>query len=200
MLLLLSSLTAVLASPDVVQTRDGAVRGIVTPQYRSFRGIPFAQPPLGALRFAPPQPVRSWTGELNATAYRHSCMQMTDPVYRPRATVSEDCLYLNVWTPSYANATSSLPVLFFVHGGGFTGGGTNDSISNGTFVAARHDAIVITTACTRNCVPPTRTHRELSGCFGSPWASVVPPTPPHHAPRTLAHVLVPAAAGVGVAC
>ena len=157
--MLLSSLTtAMFATSDVVKTRDGAVRGVVTHNYRSFRGIPFARPPLGALRFAPPQPVQTWTGELDATAYQHNCFQgPTDPKYLPRSTISEDCLYLNVWTPPHANATSSLPVLFFVHGGGFRGGGSNDSVFNGTFDAARHDVIMVTTNCTRDR-PLNRVH------------------------------------------
>ena len=60
----------------VVQTTDGLVRGVENEKYRSFRGIPFAAPPLGKLRWTPPAPVEPWEGQLDATDYRHNCLQV----------------------------------------------------------------------------------------------------------------------------
>ena len=131
----------------VVVTRHGAVRGIANQAYRSFRGIPYAAPPLGRLRWAPPAPVEPWAGVLNATQYRHNCLQPNgeEAVPQPRETLSEDCLYLNVFTPPSAHASSSLPVLLYIHGGGYQGGGSNESRLNGSWNAARFDALVVTT-------------------------------------------------------
>ncbi|KAL1520400.1 hypothetical protein AB1Y20_021986 [Prymnesium parvum] len=130
----------------LVWTDTGWVRGLATPRYRSFRGLPFAAPPLGRLRWSPPAPVVPWPGVRNATAYRHNCLQPPgfDPD-QPRHTLSEDCLYLNVWTPPDASRASSLPVFFWVHGGGFQHGGANESRLNGTWLAARYGAVVVTT-------------------------------------------------------
>ena len=115
------------ADPATVKIADGAVRGVATSQYRSFRGLPYAAPPLGKLRWTPPQPPAPWGGVLDATQYKHNCIQKEqfDPK-QPRDTLSEDCLYLNVFTPANATAGSKLPVLFWVHGGGYQGGEGND--------------------------------------------------------------------------
>jgi para-nitrobenzyl esterase len=119
--------TAVLATADrsTVIIPDGAIAGVRTEHYRSFHGIPFAKKPLRTLRFAPPEKNAPWKPDtLQATKYRHNCLQIGgfDPA-QPRDTVDEDCLYLNVFTPPNANATSKMPVLFWLHGGGFMGGG-----------------------------------------------------------------------------
>ena len=124
------------ADPATVKIADGAVRGVATSQYRSFRGLPYAAPPLGKLRWTPPQPPAPWGGVLDATQYKHNCIQKEqfDPK-QPRDTLSEDCLYLNVFTPANATAGSKLPVLFWVHGGGYQGGGGNESRLNGIYDA-----------------------------------------------------------------
>ena len=146
MQLVLSSVVVARAA-DVVRTSHGYVRGVTTPRYRSFRGIPFASPPVGSLRWRPPMEMAPWSGVRAATSYRHNCMQ--DDRFTPAQpfdTLSEDCLYLNVWTPPNATGASSLPVLFWVHGGSFTGGGANESRLNGTWIqAAGYDMIVVTT-------------------------------------------------------
>lgn len=145
--MLASYLVAALAASDVVQTKDGPVRGTVTNRYRSFRGLPFAAPPLGKLRFAPPAPVEPWSVSeaRDATEYKHNCIQGTFDPAQPRDTLSEDCLYLNVWTPPNATASSRLPVFFWVHGGGYTGGGSNESRLNGTWNAAKHEVVMVVT-------------------------------------------------------
>jgi para-nitrobenzyl esterase len=144
-------LMAVLSHSDrsLVHTSNGPVRGLLSSTYRSFRGIPFAAPPLGKLRWAPPAPPSAWgPATLDATSYKHNCMQNSsahsfDP-NQPRSTISEDCLYANVFTP--ANATTKLPVLFWVHGGGFRGGGSNESRLNGIFDAALAGDLVLVVA------------------------------------------------------
>lgn len=140
------SLSSASSSAALVLTREGFVRGVANQRYRSFRGIPFAAPPVGALRWAPPAPVVPWAGVLDATEYKHNCMQPPgfDPPLPP-PTLSEDCLYLNVWTPPHANSSSSLPVLFWVHGGSYHQGGANESRLNGSWDAALYDTILVTT-------------------------------------------------------
>jgi para-nitrobenzyl esterase len=141
---LLAAISTALSS-DVVHTEDGALRGVVTSRYRSFQGVPYAAPPLGRLRWAPPDPVVPWKGIRDARAYQHNCLQSSDfDPAQPRDTLSEDCLYLNVFTPPNASATSRLPVFFYVHGGSYQNGGSNESRLNGTWNAAQRDVVVVT--------------------------------------------------------
>jgi para-nitrobenzyl esterase len=101
----------------------GLVSGQVEGDLRVFRGIPCAAPPIGALRWRPPQPVRPWTGVRVCTSFGPSCPQAGAPDRRgPLAgSQSEDCLYLNVWTPARA-AGARLTVMVWIHGGGFISG------------------------------------------------------------------------------
>ena len=105
-----------------------------TARFRGFYGIPYAAPPIGPLRWRPPAPAEAWSGTLNATAYKPSCVQTSDFTPEIHAQ-SEDCLYLNVFTPPRADATSRLPVLFWVHGGAYVSGGADESRLNGTWSA-----------------------------------------------------------------
>ena len=103
----------------VAQTAAGAVRGIATPTGVEFRGIPYAAPPTGALRWTPPQPATAWTNVREATTFPPVCPQKPPS---PNGQ-SEDCLYLNVTAPTGASATSAaLPVIVWLHGGGFVYG------------------------------------------------------------------------------
>ena len=106
-----------------VQTDKGTVCGIVVSGINSWQGIPFAAPPVGNLRWAPPQAAAPWSGTLKATAFASQCMQSSGG--------GEDCLYLNVWAPPGA---SGLSVMAHIHGGGFrTGSGAGDfSLLSGT--------------------------------------------------------------------
>ena len=110
-----------------------------------FRGIPYAAPPVGVLRWRPPQPAPRWTSVRPARDLGHNCMQGQpysdiDPFV---AGVSEDCLYLNVWTTSVGTAAPRRPVLVWIHGGGFFAGFGGEERHNGARLAQK-GAVVVT--------------------------------------------------------
>ena len=109
----------------IVQTDAGSIRGAVADGVASWKGIPFAAPPVGALRWRAPQPVASWQGVRDATAYAHDCMQLPFPSdAAPLGTQpAEDCLHANVWKP--AGTAAKLPVIVWIYGGGFVNGGAS---------------------------------------------------------------------------
>ena len=94
-------LAPITSQASVVRTESGTVMAVETGGLDVFKGIPFAAPPVGALRWLEPQPVRRWRGIRNANAFAPACMQsgVSMPGETP-PTVSEDCLYLNIWTPA----------------------------------------------------------------------------------------------------
>jgi para-nitrobenzyl esterase len=108
------------ASGPVVRLDTGAVRGVREGGVESFRGIPYAAPPVGALRWRPPQPAARWQGVRDAEAYGHDCIQARTPDVNEGTKPSEDCLYLNVWRP--AGVHRKLPVMVWIHGGGYVAG------------------------------------------------------------------------------
>src|SRR5262249_43692508 len=119
------------------------VSGTVTNGIASFKGIPFAAPPVGALRWKAPQPVQAWAGVKQASAYGPSCVQdkMFLTVFGAPAAMSEDCLYLNVWTPAKASS-EKLPVMVWIHGGGFICGMTSIAPFDGTHLAEKGVVLV----------------------------------------------------------
>jgi para-nitrobenzyl esterase len=113
------------ADPLLVATDRGLVRGALGPGVLAFKGIPFALPPVGARRFAPPESAASWTGVLDATEYRSACPQLSRYGLTD-ASDDEDCLFLNVTVPAAARAsTAKRPVLVWIHGGAYVGGSSN---------------------------------------------------------------------------
>ncbi|MBN8707630.1 MAG: carboxylesterase family protein [Bacteroidetes bacterium] len=108
----------------VIQTLSGAVQGVTEGQTDSFKGIPYAAPPVGEFRWRPPQPVQPWQGVRDATQYGSDCAQAGWPRTPGsiREGTSEDCLFLNVWRPAGISAKAGLPVMVWIHGGGFVGG------------------------------------------------------------------------------
>jgi para-nitrobenzyl esterase len=105
-----------------------------------FKGIPFAAPPVGALRWRAPAPVKPWSGIKRADAFAHACMQAPNSQGNT-APVSEDCLYLNVWTPA-ASARERLPVIVWIHGGGYVGGSTSIGMYDGSGYARKGVVLV----------------------------------------------------------
>ena len=113
--------TAPVADPNVVTTDKGAVRGTSTETMRQFKGLPYAAPPVGALRWAPPQPAAAWTTTRDATAFANHCPQAASPF--GSASTSEDCLYLNVYAPT---TPGPHPVMVWIHGGALVTGESDD--------------------------------------------------------------------------
>ena len=110
------------ASGPVAGTANGAVRGLASGAVDEFLGIPYAAPPVGALRWQPPQPAASWSGVRDATQFAPHCPQSASPF--GQASTSEDCLFLNVFTPSHQRAGS--PVMVWIHGGALVTGESDD--------------------------------------------------------------------------
>ena len=134
-----------LAAADQVATDKGVVEGTASAdsKIRIFKGIPYAAPPVGALRWKAPQPAASWTGVRKATEFGSRCMQghiYTDMIFRDPGP-SEDCLNLNVWTPA-ASAQEKLPVMVWIYGGGYAAGATSEPRQEGENMARKGVVVV----------------------------------------------------------
>jgi para-nitrobenzyl esterase len=129
----------------LVTTTAGTLRGEAGDGIAVFKGVPYAAPPVGDLRFRPPAPVEPWTGVRDALAYGPSCPQ---PQQRPagwsqETAEHEDCLYLNVWTPD-ASPERKRPVMVWIHGGGYAIGSGSWPLYDGRALAVRGDVVVVT--------------------------------------------------------
>jgi para-nitrobenzyl esterase len=136
-----------MAAGPVVATESGQVAGAVAGGVASWKGIPFAEAPVGPLRWRAPQPAAPWSGVRQATAYGHDCMQLPFPSdAAPLGTTpSEDCLTLNVWSPAArpgAKTKGALPVIVWIYGGGFVNGGSSPPTYAGARLA-RQGVVVV---------------------------------------------------------
>ena len=116
-----------------ITTASGPVVGTTSGVVSAFRGIPYAAPPVAEDRWRAPQPVASWTSPRDASHYGNDCAQAPFPPDAAPITTapSEDCLYLNVWKPASAATGKKLPVMVWVHGGGFVNGGSSPAVYSG---------------------------------------------------------------------
>lgn len=127
------------ADPSLVLTDAGSLQGVKSDDVVSFKGIPFAAPPVGDLRWRPPQAVAPWSSVRAADRFGNDCKQASGST-PPANPVSEDCLYLNVWRP--ANASGPLPVMVWIYGGGYVSGGSSYSANDGTQFAKQGVVLV----------------------------------------------------------
>jgi para-nitrobenzyl esterase len=130
-------------SNATARVEAGVLAGAVDNGVLSFKGVPFAAPPLGNLRWRAPQPAAHWQGVRSATAYGHDCMQKPFPSdAAPLGTPpNEDCLVLNVWRP-VKEITAKLPVMVWIYGGGFVNGGSSPAVYDGSQFAKRNIVFV----------------------------------------------------------
>ena len=129
----------------IVETSFGKLAGTERDGVRAFRGIPFARPPIGALRFQPPQRPSAWSGVRDAGAFGNSALQNPSalgPIAFDVGPTDEDCLYLNVWTPAADGGRR--PVLVWIHGGAFVLGSGAQRLYDGASLARRGDVVVVT--------------------------------------------------------
>ncbi|MDR3418376.1 MAG: carboxylesterase family protein [Nevskia sp.] len=124
-------------SGAVVSTGEGELLGTLHANYRDFLGIPYAAPPVGALRWKPTQPPAPWTGVRDATRFGSACPQI---FIGGDTSANEDCLYLNVYTPNPVG--TRLPVMVWIHGGGFINGSGKDY--DASLLSVRGDVVVVT--------------------------------------------------------
>ncbi|MBT8236208.1 MAG: carboxylesterase family protein [Bacteroidia bacterium] len=132
-------------SPPQVTTELGIIRGVNEGDVDIFKGIPYAVPPVGEYRWRPPQPLTAWEGELDASEYGSNCAQSGwggAPGTISEGS-SEDCLFLNIWRPAGAAPQARLPVMVWIHGGGFVGG-SGSGPGNAGNAFAKQGIILIT--------------------------------------------------------
>lgn len=137
-----SAAPVVVAQPltITVEVTGGTIEGVKQDGILTYKGIPFAAPPDGDLRWKAPAPVQPWTGVKKTDAFCSACMQ-TSGAMGNSAQVSEDCLYLNVWTPA-KKTDEKVPVIYWVHGGGYSGGSTSTPMYDGMGFAKKGVVLV----------------------------------------------------------
>jgi para-nitrobenzyl esterase len=134
------------ADPLTIKTEQGKVHGktINDGRVRAWLGLPYAAPPVGDLRWKAPQPAAKWKGERDVTKYGAHCAQnkvFADMIFQDDGG-SEDCLFANVYAPATADSKSKLPVMFWIHGGGFSGGASDEPRHNGDFLPLKGVVLV----------------------------------------------------------
>ncbi|MFH1593267.1 MAG: carboxylesterase/lipase family protein [Candidatus Omnitrophota bacterium] len=132
------------ADDDVIQLDSGSIRGTVQDGARFYAGIPYAAPPVGELRWKPPQPVAPWSGIRECVKFGPICPQAPSPGMKEEdiKTASEDCLYLNIWAPLKKSADKK-PVMVWIHGGAFVVGSGSSETYNGTNYA-KNGVVIVT--------------------------------------------------------
>lgn len=139
------ALAVMAAAADPIRVSGGLVSGTTAKAERAvriYKGIPFAAPPVGPRRWQPPQPVVPWEGVRECTEYGPWCPQPKSVIGAPGgARQSEDCLYLNLWTPA-PDAGAKLPVMVWIHGGGCTTGSGGSPLYEGTHLASQGVVVV----------------------------------------------------------
>ena len=155
--LCLVAAAATASSPDARETQpqvrvhEGVLQGVAAPAARvvAYKGVPYARPPVGDLRWRPPVPAPAWEGVRQADAFGHACLQ---PPQSPTslysggmASPSEDCLTLNIWAPSNPNRTGArkLPVMVWIHGGALVGGSSSEPLYDGAKFAQQGGVVVV---------------------------------------------------------
>lgn len=123
--------------PEPVKIENGLLQGTSENELKVFKGIPFAAPPIGELRWRAPQPVENWEGIKQAIEYAPAPIQGGNPP----SGKSEDCLYLNIWTPA-KSPDDKIPVLVWIHGGGFAFGSTTEPVYSGEKLAEKGVVLV----------------------------------------------------------
>ena len=135
-------LAAAACAAELVKTANGLINGEERDGIRSYKGLPFAAPPVGDLRWKPPQPVKPWEGVRDGTKFGAVCPQPKSILGQKQEQASEDCLFLNVWTAA-TNAGARLPVMVWIHGGGCTTGAGSQPSYDGTALA-RAGVVLVT--------------------------------------------------------
>lgn len=133
----------------MIDTRAGRVEGVRQGDLLVFKGIPYAAPPVGELRWLPPQPLQTWEGvraarEVGAASYQNPVILDALSAFDVKEPQSEDCLVLNVWTPGSGADGGRRPVLVWIHGGAFVIGSGAQAIYDGSALASRGDVVVVT--------------------------------------------------------
>ncbi|THJ21802.1 MAG: carboxylesterase family protein [Nitrospira sp. CG24D] len=127
-------------SGRIVKTESGEIEGVVSGDVLSFKGIPYATPPVGDRRWRAPESPAAWTGVRKAIAFGHDCMQVreTSAFILTNSTPSEDCLVLNIWRPARVTGEKPLPVMVWIHGGAYITGGSSNPLYDGSAFARQN--------------------------------------------------------------
>lgn len=125
----------------IVETTKGKIEGVYENGMIAFKGIPYAKPPVGKLRFKAPVPVDNWNDTINANHFGPRCLQTKEQEYKDNLEYSEDCLNLNIWTPTTGGEKK--PVIFYIHGGGHISGANSDEFFDGQHLIRDKEAVMV---------------------------------------------------------